>query len=340
MRTGNELEKKPGDMKDLSTTYLGLALKNPLIVGSCGLTSSADKIVELAENGAGAVLLKSLFEEQIQEEMAENLDNYNMDYPGSVDYIRGYTRGDELDTYLNLIADAKKAVDIPVIASVNCVSADEWVSFATSIEKQGADAIELNISLLPSNFNQTSEKSERKYQEIIEAVSEKVSIPLVVKMSSYSAALASLIQKLAWTDKVAGFVLFNRYWQPDIDINKEEIRPAEMLSHPEESAKTLRWIALLAGRVEQDLVASTGIHDGEAMIKQLLAGATAVQAVSTIYRNGPQRLKEMLETLESWMEQKSYDRLADFRGRLSYEKSAEPAVYERTQFMRYYGGLS
>lgn len=335
-----ELEKILGDMKDLSTTYLGLSLKNPLIVGSCGLTNSVDKIGELADNGAAAVVLKSLFEEQIQAELAENLDSYNMDYPGSVDYIREYTRGDELDNYLRLVADAKKRVNIPIIASVNCVSADEWVSFAASIEEQGADAIELNVSLLPSNPRLSSEDNEKKYLEIIDAVSEKVSVPLALKMSSYSASLAGLIQKLSWNEKVSGFVLFNRYWRPDIDIEKQVVRQAEMLSHPEEAAETLRWIALLAGRIEKDLVASTGIHDAEGVIKQLLAGADGVQVVSTLYRNSPKQLGEILQGIEAWMEEKSYETLADFRGRLSYEKSGDPAVYERTQFMKYYGGLS
>ncbi len=327
-------------MKDLSTKYLGLDLKNPLIVGSCGFTSSVDKIKELADNNAAAVVLKSLFEEQIQVELTANLESYTADYPGATDYIREYTRGNEVGKYLKLISDAKKNVEIPVIASINCVSAHEWVSFARSLEQEGADAIELNISLLPSNPKMTSGENEKKYIEIISAVSEMVSIPLTLKMSYYSASLANLIQKLSRTDKISGFVLFNRYYSPDIDINKMTVKSADVLSRPAEGSGPLRWIALMYGLIEKDLIASTGIHDSEGVVKQILVGATAVQIVSTLYRNGAGQIATILKGLEEWMEEKSFSSLADFRGKLSYEKAADPAVFERTQFMKYYGGLS
>ncbi len=327
-------------MKDLKTTYLGLPLKNPVIVGSCGFTNSVKKIVELAESGAAAVVLKSLFEEQILSEFSSNLDDYTTDYPGATDYVREYTKGNEVDTYLKLISDAKKQVDIPVIASVNCVSAEEWTSFAKSIEKEGADAIELNVSLLPSNPKMASEQNESRYMEIVNSVCESVSIPIALKMSHYSASLAHLIQKLSWTDKVAGFVLFNRYYSPDIDIKKMTVKSADILSTPGEGVFPLRWIALLSDMVDADLVASTGIHDGTALIKQLLAGATAVQIVSTVYKNGMGRIAAILKELEDWMEQKSYDSIDEFRGELSYENTSDPSIFERTQFMKYYGGIS
>jgi dihydroorotate dehydrogenase (fumarate) len=334
------MENTSDDMNDLSTKYLGLDLKNPLIIGSCGFTNSVDKIKELADNGAGAVVLKSLFEEQIQAELSANLESYNADYPGATDYIREYTRGNEVDNYLKLISGAKKVVDIPVIASINCVSANEWVSFAKSIEQQGADAIELNISLLPSSPKMTCEANEKKYFEIIAAVSEMVSIPIALKMSYYSASLANLIQRLSRTDKVSGFVLFNRYYAPDIDIEKMVVKSADILSSSAEGSGPLRWIALMYGLIEKDLVASTGVHDSEGVIKQILAGATAVQVVSTVYKNGAGQIATILKGLEEWMEQKSFSNLVDFRGKLSYEKATEPAVFERTQFMKYYGGLS
>ncbi len=334
------MENTSDDMNDLSTKYLGLDLKNPLIIGSCGFTNSVDKIKELADNGAGAVVLKSLFEEQIQAELSANLESYNADYPGATDYIREYTRGNEVDNYLKLIAGAKKRVDIPVIASINCVSANEWVSFAKSIEQQGADAIELNISLLPSNPKMTCGENEKKYVEIITAVSEMISIPIALKMSYYSASLANLIQRLSWADKVSGFVLFNRYYTPDIDIEKMVVKSADILSDPAEGAGPLRWIALMYGLIEKDLVASTGVHDSEGVIKQILAGATAVQVVSTVYKNGAGQISTILKGLEEWMDRKSFSNLADFRGKLSYQQATEPAVFERTQFMKYYGGLS
>jgi dihydroorotate dehydrogenase (fumarate) len=334
------MENEPDDMKDLSTTYLGLDLKNPLIVGSCGFTNSVKKIGELAESGAGAVVLKSLFEEQILADLSANLESYSTDYPGATDYVREYTRGNEVDTYLKLIAGAKKEVDIPVIASVNCVSAKEWTSFAKSVENEGADAIELNVSLLPSNPKVTSQQNEQQYFDIVSSVSEMVSIPVALKMSHYSAALANLIQKLSWTDKIAGFVLFNRFYSPDIDIDKMVVKSSELLSTPAEGTLPLRWVALLSGIVEKDLVASTGVHDSEGVVKLLLAGATAVQVVSTVYKNGMGQLGTILEGLEQWMDQKSYNTLEDFRGKLSFDKVEDPAVFERTQFMKYYGGMS
>lgn len=334
------MENEPDDMKDLSTTYLGLDLKNPLIVGSCGFTNSVEKIGKLAESGAGAIVLKSLFEEQILADLSANLESYSTDYPGATDYVREYTRGNEVDTYLKLIAGAKKKVDVPVIASINCVSAKEWTSFAKSVENEGADAIELNVSLLPSNPKVTSEQNEQQYVDIVSSVSEMVSIPVALKMSHYSASLANLIQKLSWTDKIAGFVLFNRFYSPDIDINKMVVKSSELLSTPAEGTLPLRWIALLSGIVEKDLVASTGVHDSEGVVKLLLAGATAVQVVSTIYKNGMGQLGTILEGLESWMDEKSYNTLKDFRGQLSFDKVEDPAVYERTQFMKYYGGMS
>ena len=327
-------------MNDLSTKYLGLDLKNPLIVGSCGLTNSVDKIKEMADHNAGAVVLKSLFEEQIKAELSSNLDSYNTDYPDAIDYIREYTRGNEVEKYLKLIAGAKKAVDIPIIASINCVSASEWISFAKSVEQEGADAIELNIALLPSNPKMTSADNEKKYLDIITTVSGMVSIPITLKMSHYSASLANLIQKLSWTNKVSGFVLFNRYYTPDIDIEKMIVKSSELYSNPSECCNSLRWVALMYGLIDKDLVAAAGIHDSGGLIKQLLAGATAVQIVSTVYKNGAGQIANMLNGLDEWMTRKSFSSLAEFRGNLSYEKAKDPAVFERTQFMKYYGGLS
>ena len=334
------MENTANNMNDLSTKYLGLELKNPIIVGSCGFTNNVAKIKELADNQAGAIVLKSLFEEQIQAEYAANLQGYNADYPGATDYIREYTRGNEVETYLKLIAEAKKAVDIPVIASINCLSSDEWVAFAKLVEQEGADAIELNVALLPSNPKMTSGDAENRYVEIINRVGDLVSIPITLKMSHYSAALAGLIQKLSRIKRISGFVLFSRYYTPDIDIEKLIVTSADVLSNPAEAGNALRWIALMYGQIDKDLVASTGVHDSETLIKQLLAGATAVQVVSTLYKNGVERIPALLAGLNEWMARKSYNSLADFRGKLSYGKAADAAIFERTQFMKYYGGIS
>ena len=327
-------------MNDLSVTYLGLQLKNPVIVGSCGLTHSVDKIRELAENNAAAVVLKSLFEEQILAELSSNLESYYTDYPEAADYVRAYTRGNAVQEYISLISDAKKAVDIPIIASINCVSGDEWVSFAKSVEQAGADALELNISLLPSNPRMTSQENENLYFSIVDKVSSMVSIPISLKMSKYSSSLASLITRLSWKERVGGFVLFNRFSNPDVDIDNLRVKSAEIFTTPAENADTLRWMALLSGVMDKNLVASTGIHDSTGLVKQLLVGASAVQVVSTLYKNGPAQIGAMLDGLNRWMEEKSFSSIADFKGKLSYEQAENPAAFERIQFMKYYGGIA
>jgi len=327
-------------MKDLSTEYLGLQLKNPVIVGSSGLTDSVDKIKDLADNNAGAVVLKSLFEEQILAELSQNLINYTADYPDAFDYIREYTRENSVSAYLSLISAAKQAVQIPVIASINCVSGKEWVAFAKSVENAGADALEINISLLPSDPRKKCTDYEKIYFDVLDQVSSLVSIPIALKMSRYSSALANLVIRLSWTGKVAGFVLFNRYFRPDFDIDNLTVRPASIFSTPEEIVTSLRWIALLAGNVESDLAASTGVHDSTGLIKQLLAGATAVQVVSAIYKNGPAYINELIKGLTEWMESKSFDRISDFRGKLSAASTDDSAALHRIQYMKYFGGIS
>ena len=327
-------------MKDLSTEYLGLQLKNPLIVGSSGLTDSTDKIKSLADNNAGAVVLKSLFEEQILAELNQNLTDYTADYPDAFDYIRGYTRENSVAEYLGQITAAKKAVSIPVIASINCVTGKEWMAFAKSVENAGADALEINISLLPSDPGRGCADYEKIYFDVIEQVASHLSIPVALKMSMYSSALANLIARLSWTGKVAGFVLFNRYFRPDFDITNLTVRPATIFSTPDEMYTGLRWIALLSGIVKSDFAASTGVHDSTGMIKQLLAGAKAVQVVSAIYKNGPGAVAAMLKGLEEWMESKSFDRISDFRGRLSVAVDDDAAAFQRIQFMKYFGGIA
>ncbi|MEE4240090.1 MAG: dihydroorotate dehydrogenase-like protein [Desulfopila sp.] len=326
-------------MKDLSTSYLGLQLKTPVIVGSCGLTSSVDKICEMADNNAGAVVLKSLFEEQILAELNQNVESYNAEYPGAFDYIREYTRESAVSDYLGMLREAKKKAGIPIIASINCITGNEWVSFAKAVESEGADALEINISLLPSDPRRKSEEYEKIYFDVLEKVANLVSIPISLKMSRYSSSLANLVARLSWTGKVAGFVLFNRYYRPDFDIKALKVRPAPVFSTPEEISTSLRWIALLAGRFEQDFAASTGVHDSEGVIKQLLAGASAVQVVSTVYKNGTTCLAEIVDGLEKWMEEHSFHSINEFRGKLGYADDADLESLQRIQFMKHFAGI-
>ncbi|MCW8801139.1 MAG: dihydroorotate dehydrogenase-like protein [Desulfobacter sp.] len=322
---------------DLSTTYLGLPLKNPVIVGSSGLTDSPEKIKEWEKNGAAAVVLKSLFEEEIifeYEEVLKEVKNtgYNME---QFDYYDFVLKKKKLDAYLALIEDAKKAVSIPVIASVNCVYSHEWTAFADKIQDAGADAIELNMFFLPSDMNRTSQEMEERYLKVINALTARVSIPVSVKISYHFSSLGQMIKAISDTG-VSGMVLFNRFFNPDIDIERLEIKPSFVFSAPSDIAMPLRWIALMYHRVNCDLAASTGVHDGDAVIKQILAGARAVQVVSALYKNRTGTIPAMLDRLTGWMGDKGYGSLSDFRGKLSHVKAEDPAVLERVQFMKYY----
>ena len=326
-------------MKDLRTNYLGLELKNPVIAGSCGLTNAIDKIVEFAENNAGAVVLKSLFEEQILAELNQNVADFNMEYPDAYDYVRQYTRDNVVSDYLTLIGEAKKRTNIPVIASINCVSAEEWVSFAKSVENEGADALEINISLLPSDLHKKSNDYEKVYFDVIEKVGELIKIPIALKMSKYSSSLANLIARLSWSGRVQGFVLFNRYYRPDFDIDDLTVKTAPVFSTPQEIATPLRWIALLSNRIDRDFAASTGVHDSAGVIKQLLAGAKAVQVVSTLYANGGKYINELIGGLEEWMERHSFATIDDFRGKLAYRDQEDSSSLQRIQYMKYFAGI-
>jgi len=326
-------------MVDLSTQYLGMKLKNPVIAGSSGLTNSVKSIQDLEESGAGAVVLKSIFEEEIAFEYEDILkeaseEGVNLD---QFDYYDFHIKGEKLDKYTSLIQESKKNVSIPVIASINCVYSHEWTSFAKQLQTAGADALELNMFFLPSEFDRTTEEKEKAYFQIIEKVQKEITIPIALKISYYFSNLGPMIQKLSETG-IAGLVLFNRFYSPDFDIDKMEVVPSNVFSSPSDLPTSLRWIAIMAERVSCDLAASTGVHDGTALIKQILAGANAVQVASTLYKNGKGQIAEMLNTLEAWMDKQNYSSLSDFRGKMSQAKSSNPAAYERVQFMKYFGG--
>ena len=322
---------------DLSTKYLGLELKNPVIVGSSGLTDSTKKIADLEKFGAGAVVLKSIFEEEITMEYEKVLaeeapSRYKDDY---LDYFDYKIKEQNITNYIKLIADAKKAVKIPIIASINCNSSHEWTYFATKIEEAGADALELNIFVLPSTLDKSIEDIDHVYLEIINNVKNIIKIPLSIKISYFFSNLGRAIKVLSKTG-VDGIVLFNRFYSPDIDLDKMEIISTNVFSTPQELPTSLRWIGIMANRVKCDLAASTGVHDGKAVVKQLLAGADAVQMVSCLYQNGPEYLKTVIREIEEWMTEKGFESVDDFRGKLSQEQFVNPTLYERVQFMKYF----
>ncbi len=327
-------------MVNLETTYLGLRMKSPLIVGSSGLTHSVENIREIAKQGAGAVVLKSLFEEQILNAANTTISRNLLGntYPEAEDYIQNYTRENDVSHYLKLIEDSKHAVDIPVLASINCVSNSEWTSFARQIEQAGADGLELNIFVLPSDPDASGHENEAVYFEIVDKILKEVQIPVALKISYYFSSLARMVTQLSWTG-IRGLVLFNRFYSPDIDIQTLEIKSSNVFSTPAEITTSLRWIAMLSDRVNCDLAASTGIHDGQGMIKQLLAGARAVQIASVLYKKGFGHIATMLETLTTWMEKKHFATLDDFRGFMSLGEAKNPAAYERVQFMKHFSKI-
>ena len=321
-------------MADLTTRYMGLALKNPIIIGSCGLTNSTGGIKKLEENGAAAVVLKSIFEEQISMECS-SMETDRLPHTEESDYIKYYTRKHNLDEYLKLIKDTKKEVSIPVIASINCVSSSEWTSFAKRIEDSGADALELNMFIMPGDPRQKGEDIEQIYFRVIEAVRKQVSLPLALKISSYFSGLANMIFNLS-VRKIDAIVLFNRFYRPDINLDTMEIVSDHVFSSPEENFLPLRWIGMTSGEVKCDLAASTGIHDGYQVIKNLLAGAKAVQVASVIYQKDARYINVMLDQINRWMDEHKYSSLQKIIGKLSQDKIKNPVLYERAQFMKYF----
>jgi dihydroorotate dehydrogenase (fumarate) len=327
-------------MINLETTYLGLKLKNPIIVGSSGLTNSVDNVIEIEKNGAGAVVLKSLFEEQILEASKKTFEDGDMAnyYPEAQDYIHNYTKENDINIYLNLIKDCKKSVEIPIIASINCFSDSDWMDFARRIEKAGADALELNVFILPSDMEKNGIENEKAYLDIANKITSIVQIPVALKLSYYFSSLAKSLVTLSWT-KIKGLVLFNRFFSPDIDIDHLEIKSSNVFSTPSDLSISLRWVAMLSNNVHCDIAASTGIHDGKAVIKQLLAGAKAVQIASVLYKKGFKEIGLMLEEIKAWMEKMEFDTIEEFRGKMSFENTRNPAAWERVQFMKYFSGI-
>jgi len=329
-------------MADLTTVFAGLTLKNPIIIGSSGLSDTTDNIKKLEDKGAAAIVLKSLFEEEILMEMNASMHRMSSEgflYPETVDFYDYYDTPDDATVlYLNHIKAAKNCVTIPIIASINCLTSSRWTYFPKQIQQAGADAIELNIFVLPSDVNRTAEENEKVYFDIIREVTSQITIPLIVKLSYYFTNLATFLQRISYSG-INGLVLFNRFYNPDFDIESFEFTSGAVLSNPSDLYLSLRWIGILAGKAGCSMAASTGVHDGSSLIKQLLAGADAVEIASTIYKNGNEQIQLILNDLESWMNRKKYNAISDFRGLLSQSKTGNPAAFERAQFMKYFRGF-
>ena len=323
---------------DLSVNYLGIELKSPVVVGSSGLTFSLERLKQIEQAGAGAVVLKSIFEEEIQHEFnhvieeESRIDEANLEY---LDYYDFKIKEDNINRYISFIKEAKQQINIPIIASVNCKSSHEWTFFAKKLQDAGADAIEVNLFTLPSDFSLTCEKVEQTYVDVIKKVKEQVTIPVAVKISCHFADMGAFVKRISQTG-IDGLVLFNRFFQPDFDIDNFKVIPTNVLSSSSDVAHTLRWMSIFYDRIDCSLIASTGVHDGDSLIKTLLAGADAAQTVSTLYKNGIGYIETMLNDLRSWMEKHGFNSIDDFRGKMSQKNSPNPAEYERVQFMKYF----
>jgi dihydroorotate dehydrogenase (fumarate) len=318
---------------------MGLTLKNPIIVASSGLTNAIEKIKDLEKAGAGAVVLKSIFEEQINNEVNHliNRDPQNQ-YPEAEDYIWNYTRNNSITHHLNLLSEAKKETEIPIIASINCMSASEWTVFAKDFENAGADALELNLFFVPTDRKKTAEEIEQLYLKVVSEVKKSVTIPVAVKIGFYYTNLVAMADRLV-ANGANALVLFNRFYEPDINIEKMELVASEVFSSPSDIRRSLRWIGLISSQLPQvEIAAATGIHDGEAVIKQLLAGAQVTQVCSSVYINGSQVIAGMVADLQAFMKKWNFKKIEDFRGRLSYKNIPDPMLYERAQFMKYFSG--
>ncbi len=323
-------------MSNISVNYMGLNLPSPIMAASSGLTAQLDRVVEFEKAGVGAIVVKSLFEEQITNE-AEFLQAQSHDYPESADYLHHYLRQNSIDRYLKLVSDVKKSVSVPVIASINCYSTGSWTGFAKDIENAGADGLELNIYSLPLNLHKRSEEIEKEYLNVVSQVSKLINIPIAVKIAGTFTNLPGFINSLKGHG-AKGVVMFNRFYSPDIDIKRVRIFPADAFSSPEEALKELRWMGIVSALVPGiDLSASTGIHNGTAMIKQLLAGATTIQMCTALYKKGAVAISNAIEDLHLFMDSQGFKTIYEFKGMLNYANIDNPEKFERVQFMKSFG---
>jgi len=321
-------------MADLKTTYMGIALKNPLIVGASNLVTDLENLRKIEAAGAGAIVYKSLFEEQIQLENFEADEDLHAYNERNAEMISLFPEMGEIgpEEFLDNLKKAKEAVSIPVIASLNCVYKYTWVDYALEIEKTGVDGIELNFFSTPRPLGLSGHDILEEQLNIIHDVKEALSIPVAVKISPFYTNTLRMVNMIdgAGADAV---VMFNKLFQPDIDINNEKMHFPYNFSTSDESRLPLRYVGLLAGQVDANLVANTGIMEGEDVIKMLLAGADAVQVVTTLYKNGIKHIGTMLNDLQAWMDKKGYKSVEEFRGSMSRENINDPYAYKRAQYV-------
>jgi dihydroorotate dehydrogenase (fumarate) len=322
---------------NLSTTYMGLKLKNPLVPAAGPLTSDIAKIRQMEDNGAAAVVLPSLFEEQIRfeaEELAHHLMNGAESFAESLTYFP--EAGDcklGPEEYLEHVTRAKQAVDIPVIGSLNGASTGGWIDYARRIEQAGADALELNVYFLAADPALSSQDVENRYVEILQAVKKSVDIPVAIKIGPFFSALASMARRLDEAGADA-LVLFNRFYQPDIDLENLEVVPDVVLSTPFECRLPLRWVAILYGRIQASLAAARGVSGAREVIKLIMSGADVTQILSALLRKGIGELSVILKDITTWMEQYEYESVKQMKGSMSQKFCPDPTAFERANYMK------
>jgi dihydroorotate dehydrogenase (fumarate) len=322
---------------DLSTTYLGMKLKNPIMPSASPLSRSVSTIRQLEDNGAAAIVLYSLFEEELNHE-SRTLDRYLTEgtesYAEALSYFPEAPAYNHIgpDAYLEHIHRVKQAVDIPIIASLNGVSTGGWIHFARQIEGAGADALELNVYYLPTNLDLTGAEVEQIYVDLLRDIKAELSIPVAMKLSPYFSATANMMKKLV-DGGVDGLVLFNRFYQPDLDLENLEITPHLVLSNSNEMRLPMRWIAILYGRLQVDFALTTGIHTADDALKAVAAGASVVQMASELLKNGSGRISEILAEMSDWLYENEYDSLDTLKGSLSQMNVGFPAAFERANYI-------
>lgn len=323
-------------MDKLKTTFMGLEMRSPIIAGSSGTTSNINKVIELDKNGVGAIILKSIFEEQINMDTEKTLNNEGGGYPEAEDYIRNYVRANTINEYVSLVKEAKSKVEAPIIASISCLKDGEWVEFASKLEQAGADAIEINAFILPLDPFKDSQDIENIYFSIAKHIRKELKIPILFKIGHYFSNLPMFVSKLKGYG-VNGITIFNKFFEPDIDINTMTMKSKTVFSTSTDISTTLRWTGILKGMDNNlEISASTGVHNGDDAIKLLLAGADAVQVCSGIYKNGASTIKDMNSRVAEWMNAKGFKNINDFRGNMSCSDMNDFEHYERAQFMKYF----
>ena len=325
---------------ELTTKYLGQTLRSPVIVAASPLARDIDNIKKMQENGAGAVVLHSLFEEQLRaeaDELEERLDGSNPHFAEASSFfpqIHEYRLGP--DEYLGHIKKAKEAVDMPVIASLNGSTVGGWTDFAKQIEEVGADALELNIYAVPADLELSGAELEERHVAIAKSVRDAVKMPVAVKLSPFYSNAGNVAKRIADTG-VDGLVLFNRFMQPDIDIEKRTVDAKSYWSQPQDQRLPLRWIAILAGRVNANLAATGGIHEAEDVIKGLMVGADVTMLCSSLLKNGIGQVRKVNVRLTKWLDEHGFASVDDLRGSMSQQKVSNPTAYERAQFIKTIG---